>query len=79
MRRLALAYGLTEAAIDYETEKFRDHFRASGDRKVDWAAAWRNWMRRASEMRASRKAVSFRSEDARLKVEEFLRIARGEV
>ena len=35
-----------------ETDKFIDHFRsASGAnaRKVDWPAAWRNWMRRADD------------------------------
>jgi Helix-turn-helix domain len=35
-----------------ETDKFVDHFRsASGAnaRKVDWVAAWRNWMRRADD------------------------------
>lgn len=35
-----------------ETDKFIDHFRsASGAnaRKVDWVAAWRNWMRRADD------------------------------
>lgn len=87
MRRLAASYGVPAAAIDYETEKFLDHFRAKGERKLDWIAAWRNWMRRAAEMtmhapaRASpngARASPDRDAAAKAKVEAFLRIARGE-
>lgn len=90
MRQLAMRYGIPAAAIDYETEKFLDHFRAKGERKLDWAAAWRNWMRRAAEMtravpaRASPNGTALaraspdRNEVAKAKVEAFLRIARGE-
>lgn len=41
--------------VAYETEKFLDHFRAKGERKTDWLATWRNWMRRAGEFKTSRK------------------------
>lgn len=45
--------GLIGAGLGkYETDKFIDHWhQASGAnaRKVDWAAAWRNWMRRADD------------------------------
>jgi hypothetical protein len=41
--------GLDPDTIRRETEKFTDHFRAKGEAKLDWAAAWRNWMRRAAE------------------------------
>jgi hypothetical protein len=41
--------GLAPAAIDYETEKFCDHFRGNGDTKLDWPLTWKNWMRRVSE------------------------------
>lgn len=37
-----------------ETAKFVDHWRAQGGaraRKVDWSAAWRNWIRKAAEWR----------------------------
>jgi hypothetical protein len=34
---------LTE--IGFETGKMVDHFRSKGERRVDWVAAWRNWMR----------------------------------
>ena len=36
----------------YETERFIDYYRsASGAnaRKIDWPAAWRNWMRKADD------------------------------
>lgn len=32
-----------------ETQKFIDHFTANGKPMKDWTAAWRNWIRRASE------------------------------
>lgn len=38
--------------LDYQTEKFRDHWRASSGTnatKRDWAAAWRTWIRNAAE------------------------------
>lgn len=28
-----------------ETEKMVDHFKAKGERRADWVATWRNWMR----------------------------------
>lgn len=49
MRESAAKLGMDERRLDFETEKFLDHFRSKGERKVDWLAAWRNWMRRASE------------------------------
>lgn len=33
--------------LTYQTRIFADHFRANGERKLDWEAAWRNWMRRS--------------------------------
>jgi hypothetical protein len=45
-----------------ETAKFRDHtFRTPIS---DWLAAWRNWMRRASDDRSGAKAMTFRERDA---------------
>jgi hypothetical protein len=46
------------ATIDRETEKFCDHFRASGAVKLDWVAAWRNWMRGAAEGKFGRPVAS---------------------
>ena len=45
---------LSEREIERETEKFRDHFRAASGanaRKIDWTAAWRNWLRRHADTR----------------------------
>lgn len=33
--------------LERELSKFRDHWRGNGERKVDWQATWRNWVRRA--------------------------------
>ncbi len=35
--------------IDTETQKFIDHFTATGKAMKDWNAAWRNWIRRSRE------------------------------
>lgn len=40
---------VSASSIDAETEKFRDHFTANGETKVDWIAAWRNWIRRSPD------------------------------
>ncbi|HXF55654.1 MAG TPA: helix-turn-helix domain-containing protein [Hyphomicrobiaceae bacterium] len=47
------------ARIAAEAEKFIDHWRATGGRKVDWQATWRNWWRRACEQ-AGRAPVPVR-------------------
>lgn len=42
--------GLTEETLRFETGAFRDHWRAAtggNAAKLDWGAAWRNWMREA--------------------------------
>ncbi|WP_067565937.1 hypothetical protein [Nocardia acidivorans] len=40
-------------AVDLEAEhrKFADYWLSKGERRVDWTATWRNWIRRASETR----------------------------
>lgn len=55
--------GLADEVIDAETEKFRDHFAGSGSAKVDWAATWRNWLRKAVEYRARREPPGRRDEE----------------
>lgn len=45
------ATGMSPSDVAAETEKFRDHFQANGKAMTDWPAAWRNWMRRATEFR----------------------------
>lgn len=37
------------ALIDHEAAKFTDHWHGNGQRKIDWAATWRNWWRRSVE------------------------------
>lgn len=40
--------GITDEAARRSTEKFRDHWRAASgqnSRKLDWSAAWKNWLR----------------------------------
>jgi hypothetical protein len=31
--------------LSLETSKMLDHFKGNGEKKVDWEATWRNWMR----------------------------------
>lgn len=50
----AASQGLANGAASAELAKFRDHWAAASGRdatKADWQAAWRNWCRRAVEMR----------------------------
>jgi hypothetical protein len=49
---------LDPVTIEYETEKFCDHFRGSGATKLDWPLTWKNWMRRAAEGTFSRGRAS---------------------
>ena len=35
--------------IGYEWDKFRDYYVSKGERRADWGAAWRNWVRRHVE------------------------------
>lgn len=39
---------------DRELERFSDYWRSKGERRADWTATWRNWMRRAQEDAARR-------------------------
>lgn len=32
-----------------QTKQFADHYRGKGDKRVDWVATWRTWMRKAEE------------------------------
>ncbi|KZM75784.1 hypothetical protein [Nocardia terpenica] len=48
----AIAAMRTECpTVDLESEhrKFVDHWRSKAERRADWTAAWRNWIRRAAE------------------------------
>lgn len=45
----------TQETVD-ETARFLDWHRSKGSTHVDWAAAWRNWMRKAADIRRERKS-----------------------
>jgi hypothetical protein len=46
--------GFPMSQVIGETEKFRDHFKATGKPMKDWDAAWKNWMRRSREFGPAR-------------------------
>jgi hypothetical protein len=50
-RRYAHEHGLNVAA---QLEAFRDHAKMTGRLGIDWDAGFRNWLKKAAEMRASR-------------------------
>lgn len=55
----AASQGLANGAATAELAKFRDHWAAKTGKdatKADWQAAWRNWCRRAVEMRPGQAA-----------------------
>jgi hypothetical protein len=35
--------------VDAQTQRFVDHWTSKGERRVDWVATWRNWMRNAAD------------------------------
>lgn len=41
-------------SVSAELEKFRDHHQAHASKFSDWQAAWRTWIRKATEFRAAR-------------------------
>lgn len=75
----AAAQGYRPELVRFETEKFRDHYAAKGERKADWAAAWRNWLRRAGEFAPIRGSPnSSRAADRANKLAEAVRLGMGE-
>ena len=58
------AEGFSTAEINREADKFRDHWRQQPGQKgvkLDWTAAWRNWIRKSADDRKARKGGSSRS------------------
>jgi 5-methylcytosine-specific restriction endonuclease McrA len=49
MRVWARENGFTEQDIRRETPKLVDHFRSNGEKKLDWTATWRNWLRNSRD------------------------------
>lgn len=51
-REWAVRQGIPPPAVDREADRFADYWRGRAGkdgRKADWAATWRNWVRRATE------------------------------
>jgi hypothetical protein len=48
---------VTDAEMARETEKFRDYYTATGKPMKDWSAAWRNWIRKAIEIRPAHQPL----------------------
>ena len=53
MRNWALEAGFTDLDIHRETPAMLDHFRGKGEKKLDWIATWRNWLRNSRKFGAS--------------------------
>jgi len=53
MRRWASDKGI-RSNLGEETEKFVDYYRSKGDCRIDWVAAWRNWLRNADKFAVAR-------------------------
>lgn len=56
MRKFAADRGLPPEVLPAETRQFLDWHRSKGNRFADWAAAWRNWIVKAVEIRAERQS-----------------------
>ena len=77
---------MSREAVLKVAEQFRDHWHAQGGanaRKVDWAAAWRNWVRREkapamsparSQAAPSAPRPSWREQEEARATEEFKRM-----
>lgn len=63
-------YDLAESVginLDYEIQVFKDHWKANGEKKIDWDATLRNWIKRAAGYAAKNKP-SQSVQEARLNV-----------
>ncbi len=54
MSAWAVEQGLPANRVMPETAKFLDYFRGSGRLQHDWLATWRNWIRKAVEIKGGR-------------------------
>lgn len=46
----------TDEDINHETLQFVDHYASTGERRADWDAAWRKWVRGAKAKAGSKRA-----------------------
>jgi hypothetical protein len=42
---IAAEQGLSDDQLRFETAQMLDHYRGNAERRADWVACWRNWMR----------------------------------
>lgn len=58
--------------VDAQTQRFVDHWTSKGERRIDWVATWRNWIRNAADWggrtRAQRPAPPGRPTEPRLPI-----------
>lgn len=52
MRKWATENGVT-VDLEIETEAMLDHYRGTGETRVEWIAVWRGWMRRSKRFKKS--------------------------
>lgn len=76
LRSWARAKGMSDAQIDFETEKFETYWRGSGKAKSNWAQTWRNWMLTAIE-RSGGQHRNGRHESGDAALNYFLNQAKG--
>ena len=73
--------------VDFRLEhaKFCDHFAANGKPMKDWDAAWRNWMRRATQFAPTRRTRQQETDDLfaaaarRMGVAQSTLVVQGEI
>jgi hypothetical protein len=46
---MAAHFGITETAVAYVAESFKDYWLGAGKAKADWKATFRNWIRKEIE------------------------------
>ena len=56
-RKYAIEKGITPRRVDGQVERFIDHYRAKGERRADWQAAWKIWCRIAIEKKKAGKGA----------------------
>lgn len=56
LKSWASGQGFTDEDIARETPAMLDYFRGKGERKADWLATWRNWLRNSKKYSAKGKS-----------------------
>lgn len=70
---------MDRATIDFETEKFREHFGGNGKPMVRWELAWQKWMRSIPDFdRTQPRAPVGPRRDIGMTNDQLMAIARGD-